>query len=360
MEGEELTRKFFSVLASPELSAHALRGVLPLLHLPTFADAKNDVISATSGQCARDVSQRCAAKCLLVLCRTLLNPIIDNILRDQSNERFRSLSVNQPLIAALWKWGPAAKYWFDSVGFTLDELTQRFILVEPDANRLIVAQAAVTFLQKCTMRFVLTGQLSTEVIATNTAVLPALKSRAEQQRADIEHAEALLKRQTALGREVVEASPSLCRDADILDKSDPRVEAARRTIHTHGRLRNAFFESKSFQVATMTNGRWLQCACCAPTDLELHWHLRTGNSLYSFTVHLSASGDKVLHLGPELAYQYNNLPGTPHFQQTVLVSRKWMDTTGGELQRLETCEAVVDACQYCAVSFRTLWTIPSP
>jgi hypothetical protein len=102
----------------------------------------------------------------------------------------------------------------------------------------------------------------------------------------------------------------------------------------------------------MRHGRAFACGC--PGDhLELHWHMRSSNLLYSYAVHLTADAGAVVHQCPEIGYQYNGVPNTEHFGRTIMISR--MLSTEGKLLQNETCAVPTDACVYCDVSFKSLW-----
>eukprot|EP00455_Lapot_gusevi_P053788 TRINITY_DN8479_c0_g2_i1.p1 TRINITY_DN8479_c0_g2~~TRINITY_DN8479_c0_g2_i1.p1 ORF type:complete len:176 (-),score=13.23 TRINITY_DN8479_c0_g2_i1:45-542(-) len=130
---------------------------------------------------------------------------------------------------------------------------------------------------------------------------------------------------------------------------------ARSTLHNTGRLRNASFEAKHFQLRAMRHGRAFACTSCAPDAIEAHWHVVNGSLLYAYCVHLSPDASKVLHLGYEHAYQYNTIPGTEHFGRTVWMTTKHIDETTGQIALLQHHTKAVDRCVYCNEEFRLLF-----
>jgi hypothetical protein len=133
------------------------------------------------------------------------------------------------------------------------------------------------------------------------------------------------------------------------------VATARSTLHNTGRLRNASFEAKHFQLRSMRHGRSFACTSCPPDAIEAHWHVINGSLLYAYCVHLSADASKVLHLGYEHAYQYNTIPGTEHFGRTVWMTTKHIDDTTGQIALLQHHTKPVDRCVYCNEEFRLLF-----
>lgn len=132
-------------------------------------------------------------------------------------------------------------------------------------------------------------------------------------------------------------------------------EAVRKTLLNTGRIRNSFFEAKDLTVRTMRHGRVYACTeKCGNECLEAHWHLLTGkNILYSYLAHLNADGTRLLHLGVEHGYQYNSLPGSPHFGKMVHFSEKLTDENG-KLIRLQHDDRPAASCVYCGRLFSEL------
>lgn len=134
------------------------------------------------------------------------------------------------------------------------------------------------------------------------------------------------------------------------------LEIARRTLLTTGRVRNCFFEAKHFSLRRMTHGRVYACSeKCDNSFLEAHWHLVSGkNMLYAHVAHLSADGTKLLHLGHELGYQYNLIPGLANFGKTVNFSTKLISPTG-KLVFNEHPNKVVENCIYCGQNLQKIF-----
>lgn len=145
-----------------------------------------------------------------------------------------------------------------------------------------------------------------------------------------------------------------CAEKD-LEEGTLVIDAVRKTLLNTGRIRNSFFEGKDLTIRTMRHGRAYACTeKCGNESLEVHWHLLTGrNILYSHLAHLSADGTKVLHLGVEHGYQYNSLPGTPHFGKMIHFSEKLTDENG-KLIRNKHDDRPVTCCIYCGRPFSEL------
>lgn len=181
-----------------------------------------------------------------------------------------------------------------------------------------------------------------------------------------------------------EATAKAQRDSDVACVAH-LVDVARRTIHMTGRLRNASFEAKHFELRVMRHGRGFACSC--PNDhLEAHWHVVNASILYAYVVHLTPDASKVVHVGHDQGYQYNSVPGTESFGETLWMSTKWLvdappttptaapsvDMTAGPhaaaSKRDEAAAATVQtvhiehrgmkpvtSCIYCGVPFRLLF-----
>jgi len=171
--------------------------------------------------------------------------------------------------------------------------------------------------------------------------------RIEQRRS-----EATTTRAAATPQSPLTSVPKRDRELDVLSPSDPLMEQVSRTVHRKGRLRNAYCDARDTTLRRMTTWRALLCGC-PPNNLELHFHTRNSTFMYAFIIHVSADGTNVVHVGPELGYQYASIPGTSHFKKTVFMSEKTVDEAG-----VVTCiqqEKVCDGCGYCNVPFGSLW-----
>jgi hypothetical protein len=138
------------------------------------------------------------------------------------------------------------------------------------------------------------------------------------------------------------------------------VEATQRTLHFTGRLRNYSFEARHYTLRRMAHGRVFACAsptqeACGNELLEAHWHVINGNILYGYVAHFTAAGDSVVHIGPEYGFQYNAMPGTPHFGKTILFSVKQIDPSTGVVSRLEHPNKPVETCVFCDRPFSSLF-----
>lgn len=133
------------------------------------------------------------------------------------------------------------------------------------------------------------------------------------------------------------------------------AEAVRKTLLNTGRIRNSFFEGKDLTIRTMRHGRVYACTeKCANQCIEVHWHLLTGrNILYSHLAHLSADGTELIHLGVEHGYQYNTLPGSPHFGKMIHFSEKLTDSNG-KLLHIKHDDKPSTCCIYCGRPFSEL------
>ncbi|CCW64579.1 unnamed protein product [Phytomonas sp. EM1] len=134
------------------------------------------------------------------------------------------------------------------------------------------------------------------------------------------------------------------------------TEIASQTLLNVSRVRNCFFDAKTFTLRQMLHGRVYVCTeNCENYCLEAHWHLFSGKGLvYAYVAHLSSDAKQLLHLGIEYGYQYNSLPGSSNFGKTINFSQKLL-STDGKLIINNHPNKPVDSCIYCGVSFSKIF-----
>jgi hypothetical protein len=296
-------------------------------------------------------------------------PLLANLIRDPANPRFGSVRCANAKIAAALGF-PGVLAWFKLCGFvqetseiessnsggggaTATATVSEVMLVwkgtkealQAGNKALSVAEDAIEEGKQAKLR---SGQ--------QTHSLRSRKAEQEKDDAKARILEQLERDRAAVGRReeqrLEEEKQQLLQEADF-EEVKHLEEAAKKTLHYHGRIRNASYNAEHFKLRRMTHGRAHVCSVGCPNDyIEAHWHVRNAALLYSYVVHLNADATEVIHQGPEDGYQYNSLPGTPHFGKTLFISTKVVDSAGKV--KCETPNTSVEFCRHCMVSFRKL------
>jgi hypothetical protein len=334
-----------------------------------------------------------SAEAFVAAATKLLQPLLRNALAQgqagtEAGDKFRSVRANHPWVkfgrehvigaAELLRVGGFALVFDDAQEprYVLSSATSAATLSasqrEVEADRLRTAQALLEqVLAECESTTAGQPPAARQTAAASTVQAvppPPMVSRARPNDDGRSAELARLKAAIARDREALEtertrqaASVKAAGEGEAADYAagSLMLDTVKRTLHFTGRLRNSAFEGEGFRARVMRNGRRYACgdaACLADHGgLEVHWHLRSGSLLYGFVAHLNAEGTEVRHVGPELGYQYNALPHTPHFGKTLLGSRVYA-TVDGKLLKHETLEGTVATeCAYCGESFDKLW-----
>lgn len=187
-----------------------------------------------------------------------------------------------------------------------------------------------------------------------SARLKSSKEEAEQRRREVLEAVANDRSTTPDTPATDDNQGVLCQED--FDCVDQLRETVRHTLLNTGRVRNCFFDAKDFTVRRMLHGRVYACSeKCSTQCLEAHWHLFSGKGLvYAYVAHLTENGETLLHRGNEYGYQYNSIPGTQYFGQTVLFNEKRL-TEDGHLVYNKNLAKPCDACIYCGTPFSKLF-----
>lgn len=274
----------------------------------------------------------------------VFRPILANLLREPTNIKFNRLNSSNPIIRSAVQGVQGGRSFLEAVGFTLNQEDGKWEF-RGSRNTLLIGDAALTLVEEEFSKRsgpTLVHSRTRDAASERENVQRALQDQVRADRQELAKREEEQARQ--LQWEKLQQADFICDEAF--------VAAVRRTIHFSGRLRNSLFEGRDFRVRRMTNGRVYACSC-PPSGLECHWHLRQASCIYSHLVHLSEDGGAVVHVAPEIGYQYNSIPGTPNFGRTVKLSVKSVD----EATNAVTCKTVdkpVDCCDYCQVAFTTL------
>lgn len=257
----------------------------------------------------------------------LLRPLVSNLLREPTNIKYQSISRDQKLLMHAIESVAGTAEWLELCGFRLNAKTSRYEIDSRFANY-AAAEAVLS-----------------NVEAACTKPQLALESRAARDR---EARLAELRKPMAPTERSVNES-----DVVVLGSANSLLPTIKKTLHVTGRVRNASFSGIDFVATVMKDGRVHVCQC-ADDSIEVHWHVKTANMLYAHAAHVSPDGETVLHMCPELGYQYNAVPRTENFQRTVLMSRKDVDVDGKLLSH-DTPNTAQDRCLYCRRSFDDLW-----
>mmetsp|Transcript_25829 Transcript_25829/g.79710 ORF Transcript_25829/g.79710 Transcript_25829/m.79710 type:complete len:369 (-) Transcript_25829:61-1167(-) len=328
-----------------------------------------------------DTRARDSAVAFRAAAERVLLPLLSNALErgPAGDARVLAVRATQPWLAFALDHVAGAAELLKGAGFAFDASDGRYVLPplhDPDAMDGAARAAALARLEqaRATLRRALNGggaqtpvgSSPSTIAPPKSLVVPEVKSRVNRAAEDAQ--KAALKEAIRRDREQLEAARQREAQAEAQataglsadrEAAAALLEAAKRTIHFTGRLRNLSFEGEGFTIRTMRHGRAYACgdsACMAEIGgLEVHWHLFSGpNNLYAYVAHLSPDASEVLHIGPEIGYQYNTMPHTEHFQKTLMTRRVRMNREGG-LVDFTNANTVAHACEYCNVPFHKLW-----
>ena len=279
----------------------------------------------------------------------VLRPLIGNLLREPSNPKFQKVNGANPKIASALR-ASGCREVFQLAGFREADGSWEFV---GGTKTLLDADRVLTeFETRAEQQRLEASHGAFKPVVANSRAMEKAEAEAAAAKEDVLrrlHQDRLEVQRRAKQKEEEEKLAAL-QEEDFL-AAEHLLETAKKTIHYHGRLRNAAFDARDMRIRRMVHGRGLVCEC-PPENLEVHWHVRTASLFYGYVVHLSSDATKVIHVGPEDGYQYNSLPGTEHFGKVLHISSKTVDADGKV--HCATPNTVVAECKLCLTPFLKL------
>ncbi|RNF00081.1 hypothetical protein TraAM80_07823 [Trypanosoma rangeli] len=283
--------------------------------------------------------------------------LVANLLLDFENQKYHVVRAENKLIRDALKPLSSAvvEALFTGIGFdqSKNANSEVIYILTGDEEKI---QAADRFLSRL--------EEGIESIKRKELELQLLSPRARKHREEEERRQQILQeiRRNAIERKGEAARSGLATSMTVMHPEDfssveNLIEPARRTLLRTGRVRNCLFEGRHFTLRCMIHGRAYACKeGCEADALEAHWHLFTGkNLMYAYVAHLSQDASTLIHLGVEHGYQYNSLPGTKNFRQTVHFSAKRTNELTGALEYIDHPDRPSKVCIYCGVPFSELF-----
>nr|CCC95845.1 unnamed protein product [Trypanosoma congolense IL3000] len=286
----------------------------------------------------------------------VFRPLLANILLDNENPKFHVVRKNNKLIKSVLQRLPESvvQTLFDAIDFKLEcrNDSEMIYTFGGDVQKLSMSDNFFSYIEEKlrerrlgTSRFQppLASRVELDWKERKDALIQEIRRDIDERRRDINESR------------LAKAQDALCHDD--FTSVESLKEKSRLTLLNRGRLRNSLFGCQHFSLRRMTHGRAYVCKEGCPADfLEAHWHLFTGrNMLYSHIAHLTPDGSTAVHVGVEHGYQYNSIPGTVNFRETIHFSAKRVNEESGALDLLEHPNQPRTACVYCGVPFSKLF-----
>ncbi|CCW66698.1 unnamed protein product [Phytomonas sp. Hart1] len=279
----------------------------------------------------------------------VFRPLLANIILNFDEPKFRKIKIENPVIKQYTEGlsNNFKEYLFDVLKFSESSNEPGVLIFSGDRNTLKEADVIFSAIEKYFERKKLKPlQLHPEEREANPHLNPAKAAlTAAQSSSNV----------CSSSDKSDEVSNNPFIDKDFEAVSDLK-ETARHTLLHVPRVRNCFFDAKTFSLRQMLHGRVYVCTeKCKNDCLEAHWHLFSGKGLvYAYVAHLSSDAKELLHLGIEYGYQYNSLPGSSNFRKTINFTEKLI-SFDGKLLINNHPNKPVESCIYCGVPFSKIF-----